>query len=346
MLYVGVDHHKRYCQLAVVDEQGALVREGRVATEREPLARFLQELAHPCAVTLEAGRNWGLVYDWLEAVETVSELQLAHPAQVKAIAAAKIKTDRIDARTLAQLLRVDLLPTAHIPAHGVRALRNLLRQRLFLVVLRTRLKNRIHALVDRHHLPTDQLSDLFGRRGRAWLREAVTQLPDPDSALLRQDLELLGQLDEHVAATEDWLAEWVRGDERVRWVSSLPGIGKFLSVVIVAEIDRIERFPTPEKLAGYAGLVPATYASGGRVCHGRLTKQGNKYLRWALVEAVWPAIRTSAWLRGHYERIKARHGTNGAKAATARKLAHLVWHVLREQRMYEERRPRVALFTS
>jgi len=346
MLYVGVDHHKRYCQLAVVDEQGALVREGRVATDREPLAQFVQELGQPCAVTLEAGRNWGLVYDWLEALETVTELQLAHPAQVKAIASAKIKTDRIDARTLAQLLRVDLLPTAHIPAPSVRALRNLLRQRLYLVMVRTMTKNRIHALVDRHHLPTDQFSDLFGRRGRAFLGEAVTQLPDPDSDLLRQDLELLGQLDEHVEATEDWLGSWVQGDERVKWVSSVPGIGKFLSAVIVAEIDRIERFPMPEKLAGYAGLVPATYASGGRVCHGRLTKQGNKYLRWALVEAVWPAIRSSLWLRTHYERIKARHGANGAKAAVARKLAHLVWVVWRRRRVYEERGPQVALFTS
>lgn len=346
MLYVGIDHHKRYCQLAVVDEQGGLVKEQRVPTERKDLTQFLQELGEPCAVTLEAGRNWGLVYDWLEALETVTELQLAHPAQVKAIAAAKIKTDRIDARTLAQLLRVDLLPTAYIPAPSVRALRNLLRQRLFLVVVRTMLKNRIHDLVDRHHLATDQFSDLFGQRGRAFLRQAVAQVPDPDSALLRQDLELLEQLAEHVEATEDWLGSWVQDDERVKWVSSLPGIGRLFSALIVMEIDRIERFPTPEKLASYAGLVPSTYASGGRVCHGRLTKRGNKYLRWALVEAVWPAIRTSPGLRLHYERIKARHGANGAKVAVARKLAHLVWHVLRERRTYEERRPRVALYHS
>jgi len=346
MLYVGVDHHKRYCQLAALNERGELVREGRVLTEREELSRFLAELGQPWAAALEAGRNWGLVYDWLEGLEGAQELQLAHPAKVKAIAWAKIKTDTIDARILAQLLRANLLPTAHIPGQKIRALKNLLRQRIFLVGLRTMLKNRIHALVDRHHLPTQQFSDLFGKRGRQFLQGALERLPAPDAKLLRQDLELLEQLRTHIRATEGWLQEASEADERVGWLRSLPGIGRFLALVILAEIDRIERFPSPQKLTSYAGLVPSTYASGGRVLHGRLTKQGNQYLRWALVEAVWPAIRKSPWLRAQYERIKARHGANGAKAAVARKLCEVVWVVLKERRPYEERRPRVALFTS
>lgn len=346
MLFVGVDHHKRYCQLAAVDERGVVVKEGRVPTDREELSRFLGVLGQPWAAALEAGRNWGLVYDWLEGLDGVQDLQLAHPAKLKAIAWAKIKTDTIDARTLAQLLRAHLLPAAHIPSQKVRALKSLLRQRIFLVVLRTMLKNRIHDLADRHHLETAQFSDLFGRRGRAFLQEAQERLPAPDGALLRQDLELLEQLRGHIRATEGWLKEASAADERVSWLRSLPGIGRFLALVILAEIDRIERFPSPQKLASYAGLVPSTYASGGRVFHGRLTKQGNKYLRWALVEAVWPAIRKSPWLRGCYERVKARHGANGAKAAVARKLCELVWYVLKERRPYEERRPRVALFTS
>ncbi len=346
MLYAGIDHHKRYCQLAVVDEGGTVVKEERLPTECEALVRFFAELEEPCAATLEAGRNWGLIYDWLEESGVVEELKLAHPFRVRAIAAARVKTDRIDARILAQLLRVNLLPTAHIPSREVRALKNLLRQRLFLVVLRTAVKNRIHALADRHHLETKKFSDLFGKKGRRFLHEALRELPSPDAALLRQDLELLEQLDEHIRATEGWLREAGEGDERVEWVQSIPGLGKFLALVVVAEIDRIERFPSPKKLAGYAGLVPSTYASGERLYHGRLTKQGNKYLRWALVEAVWPAIRTSGELRLYYERIKSRHGANGAKAATARKLAHLVWHVLTERRRYEERRPRVALCAS
>jgi transposase len=346
MLYVGIDHHKSYCQLAVVDEQGVLVKEGRVPTDREPLTRFVQELGQPCRATVEAGRNWGLVYDWLEALEAVEELQLANPAQVKAIAWAKIKTDSIDARTLAQLLRANLLPTAHIPAPAGRALKNLLRQRLFFVVLRTMVKNRIHDLADRQHLATDPFSDLFGAKGRAFLAQAVKELSEPDAGLLGQDLELLEQLKAHIAQTERWLESRTETDPRVPWVRSLPGIGRLLALVILAEIDTIERFAKAQKLASYAGLVPSTYASGGKVFHGRLTKHGNKYLRWALIEAVWPAIRTSAGLRQHYERIKARHGANGAKAAVARKLSHLVWFVLREQRVYEaEKRPRVALCT-
>jgi transposase len=130
--------------------------------------------------------------------------------------------------------------------------------------------------------------------------------------------------------------------ERLR---SLPGIGDFLGLVIRYEIERIERFPSPKKLASYAGLVPSLYASGGRVRRGKITKAGNGWLRWALVEAVWPAVRKSLWLRGIYLRLKRHKGANKAKVAVARKLCELVWHVWQGERLYEERlvRPRVAL---
>jgi len=344
MLYVGVDHHKRYCQVAAMDEQGQIKRNERVPTDQKALLGFLEELGEPCEVALEAGWNWGIIYDWLEG--KVAQLHLAHPAKAKAIASAKIKTDTIDACTLAHLLRANLLPTAHIPSKEVRALKNLLRQRIFLVVLRTMVKNRIHALADRYHWPTEGFSDLFGKRGLLWLQQAGAKLPAPDAGLLQQDLELLKELSAHIRATEGWLEEEAFSEPRVFLLESIPGIGRFLALVILAEIDTIERFPTPEKLASYAGLVPSTYASGGRVWHGRITKCGNRYLRWALVEAIWPAIRKSPWLRHYYQRIKERKGTNPAKVATARKLACLVWVVLKEGRTYVEPRPRVALFTS
>jgi transposase len=122
----------------------------------------------------------------------------------------------------------------------------------------------------------------------------------------------------------------------VSWLACLPGIGDFLSVLIRSEVDDIKRFSLFKKFTGYTGLAPSTYVSGNRMVHGRLTKQGNKWLRWAFIEAVTPAIRKSDFLRRYYEKNKSRHGYKDARTATARKLAELAWTVWTERRCYVE----------
>jgi transposase len=282
---------------------------------------------------LEASYCWGPMFDWLD--ELADEVVLAHPSKVRAIAEARIKTDKIDSETLAHLLRADLIPKAYAPSKDVRAVKRVLRQRLFLVQLRTMVKNRIRALLAQHAIELPKLSDLFGKSGMAWLRQV--DLPDPDGCLLREDLQLLQVFAEKVASTETLIEQLARGDEAVVWLSSLPGIGKFLSVVLRWEVDNIERFREAKKFASYTGLVPSTYASSSRTVHGRLTKRGNKWLRWAFIEAVTPAVRRSASLRSRYQRIKMRRGAKDARTAIARKLAELAWTVWTERRCYEER---------
>ena len=133
-----------------------------------------------------------------------------------------------------------------------------------------------------------------------------------------------------------WSGTWRRGITRVRWVRAIPGLGRFFAVLVVHEIGTIRRFPSPEKLSAYAGLVPAVHASGGKVFHGRLTKQGNKWLRWAAVEAVRPAVTTDPDLRRYYERLRQRKGPNPAKVATARRLLLLAHRVLSQERPYRK----------
>jgi len=176
---------------------------------------------------------------------------------------------------------------------------------------------------------------LYGKAGLSWLK--VLRLPEPEGRLLEEDLSLLETLNERIGATEGLIRELSAGDEAVKWLSSVPGIGAFFSVLIRYEVDEIRRFREAKKFAGYTGLVPSTYASGNRMVHGRLTKQGNKWLRWALIEAVTPAITHSPWLRRYYEKLKRRRGAKDARVATARKLAELVWRVWTEEREYEER---------
>jgi transposase len=260
---------------------------------------------------------------------------LAHPSKVRAIAEASIKTDKIDSEILAHLLRADLIPRAYAPSKETRALKRVLRQRLFLVQLCTMVKNRIRALLAQHQVELPEVSDLFGQAGMAWLK--TVKLAPPDGALLLEDRELLLFLKERVKTTEKLIQELAKADEAIPWLKSLPGVGTFLSVVIRWEVDNITRFPTAKHFASYTGLVPSTYASSNRVVHGRLTKQGNKWLRWAFIEAVTPAVRTSPSLACFYQKIKLRRGVKDARTATARKLAELTWTVWNEQRCYIER---------
>jgi transposase len=333
MLYVGVDSHKEKVQLTVVNEVGKIVGRHRVDTARDEIHRVLYQHDQPIKAVLEACYNWGPVYDWLDEIS--DHVTLAHPAKVRAIAEARIKTDKIDSAILAHLLRADLIPEAYAPNRSIRAVKRVLRQRLFLVRMRTMLKNRIHALLVQHSVERPEMSDLYAGKGIKWLKSVV--LPSPDGELLSEDLLLLETLNERIAASEGLIRNLSKDDEVVTWLASMPGIGNFFSVLIRYEIDNIERFSTPKKLASYTGLVPSTYSSGAHTYHGRITKQGNKWLRWAFIEAVSPAIRGSSSLRNFYNRIKQRRGTQEARVATARKLAEIVWHVLKECRCYEER---------
>lgn len=339
MLYVGVDVAVKESQITVMDETGKIVKRQRVPSSREGLHDALRGYAQPLRAVLETSYNWGPVYDWLE--EVTEEVVLAHPTKVRAIAEARIKTDAIDSETLAHLLRADLIPAAHAPSKAIRARKRVLRQRLFFVRVQTMLKNRIQALVSQHALTPPAVSDLYGKAGLQWLRSLT--LPEPDGALLQEDLQFLETLRQQIASTEGLIKELAAGDAAVGWLRSLPGIGAFFSVLIRYEVDDMTRFREAKKFASYTGLVPSTYASGQRLVHGRLTKQGNKWLRWAFIEAVTPAIRWSPFCRRYYDKIKARLGAKEARTATARKLAELTWTVWTEQRCWrEDQRPQHA----
>jgi transposase len=278
------------------------------------------------------------MYDWLD--ELVEAVTLAHPAKVRVIAEAKVKTDRIDSRMLAQLLRVDLIPSAYVPGKVTREQRWQLRQRMFLVRLQTMLKNRIHILLDRHpelSAKTQSWSDLFGKAGREWLAQVAVS--GVDQQLLREDLELLAFLQQRVKASDAWVSQLARTDPRAKLLATLPGIGEFFAVLLAVEIDDVRRFCRAQKLCAYAGVVPSTYASGAYVHHGRITKQGNRWIRWACIEAVYPAIRKDPALAAMYARLKAAKGANVAKVAVAKRLLTIAYRLLSEARPYRPAEP-------
>ena len=331
--YIGVDYHKKFSYGTIMTETGEIIKQGRFANHPNSVTSFLGEHAGSCcSAVLEATRNWTVMHDWLE--ELVDEVTLAHPLKVKAIAEAKIKTDKIDATTLAHLLRCNLIPAAHVRSAQARILTNLLRHRMFLVRLQTMTKNRIHALLDRHPLIRSERSatELFTKMGIAWLKQL--QLPKYGRYILDSEVALLEHLQDQIKQADRWLACVGRKDPRVKHLMSIPGIGRAFALLIVCEIDDVRRFATDKKLHAYAGLVPSTHSSGGRTFHGQIIRGGNKYLRWAMVEAVWPAIQKDVQLNAYYHRIAKRKGANPAKVATARRLLTIVYKVLKEDREY------------
>ena len=231
-------------------------------------------LAGQSKVVLEACWNWGRIYDLVSEIEQVEEVVLAHPLKTRLIADAQIKTDGLDAHALATLLRGDLIARAHVPAKRTRQRKEVLRQRLYWARLRTRIRNRIHALIDRQReLKMPQCSDLFGRKGLTALNKLV--LSEPDATLLREELGLLELIQDQIKAQEARIVQFNSNDEMTLRLQSIPGMGKILAAVAAAEIDSIERFSSAAKLCAYAGLVPRTHASGGKVYQGHLLKSRN-----------------------------------------------------------------------
>lgn len=324
--YVGLDLHKSMSVLVVKDAQGQLVRQGRVVNDPVALQQFLAPCqAQPVTVALEATTNYAWMYDTLEALGC--GVKLAHPLKVRAIASARIKTDRIDAGVLCDLLRGDLLPTSYVPPPPIRALRELVRHRLRLVHDRVQVKNRLTTVLTKVNLVAPG-TDPFGVKGRAWL--ATVALP-PMLAWQRDDgLAQLAFLTQQITRIDRELRRLAKPDPQVARLTAIPGIGVFSALLILAEIGDITRFPSAKHLVGYAGLAPGVYQSAG-TRHGRgITRQGSRYLRWIVVEDAQHAIRRAGPLRATYQRLAQGKGHGKALVAVARKLLVGIYAVLHD----------------
>ena len=343
MYYTGIDYHKRYSVACTLDAQGRKIREGRIeANSPAAFAAYFKTLEQPSKVTMEACWNWGVLHDLLETLDNVDEVVLSDPVKNRIIAESMHKNDRYDARCLATLLRGDFISRVHVPSRQTRSQKDILRQRLWLVRMRTRVRNRIHAIIDRHPgLERPACKDVFCNKGLAWLKRAA--LPESERALLDEDLELHSLLQSQIKAGEARVAEGVGGGAIARRLQTLPGIGVTLAALIALEIDKPERFPDADKLCAYAGLVPTTRASGGKVRHGGLMPHCNKWLRWAFVEGAWVAVGCSDYFGGFYRRQRARgKQANNAIVITARRMAKIAWQMLAEQRDYSAEKPAVS----
>ena len=332
---IGMDIHRTFAEV-VFWEDGRLRWHGRVDMTRSGLQGFACSLTKDDEVVVEATGNAMAVVRVLSPY--VARVIVANPLQVKAIAHAHIKTDKIDASVLASLRAAGFLPEVWVPDAETERRRRLVARRNQVVRHRTRVKNEIHAILAAHLVPPCPHAELFNGPGRAWLAKQV--LPDDERGAIERHLRELDWLGEDLNVLDRDIGVAVVDDPAVRRLLTIAGMNVTVAAGLVAAVGEISRFSSPQKLVSYFGLNPRVRQSGlGLAQHGRISKIGRAHARALLVEAAWAAAKAPGPLHAFFVRIRARRGHQVAAVATARKMAVLVWHLLTKQTDYLWARP-------
>lgn len=330
MRYIGVDVGKTRCRAAIMNEKGTLENEFFFENNNKGITSLLSTLNAQDKVVMEStGNLWLNIYDTLD--QRNIKVVLANPLKTKAIASAKVKTDKLDARILAHLLRADLIAESYVPEGNIREMRALVRHRLSLVQMRTMLKNKVHAIVDKYGYRCEY-SDMFGKAGVQWLR--AQEMNAIDCLLVENYLSLLDSVKVQIGRVDDAIKEKACEDEDVCLLLSLTGMGVYTALLVRSEVGPIGRFSDYKKLVSWAGLAPSVYQSGNVEFYGRITKRGSPLLRWALVEDARIAVRHDERLRAFYLRVAKRHGDQKAAVAVACKMLKIVWFMLTRREPY------------
>lgn len=332
--YLGIDLHNKNTYGVLIDKDGVVIDKRQFSNDET--SKYLEEIVpRETYAVLEATRNWPFMYDLLR--QHVERVELAHPKELKAISSAAVKTDQIDAKVLAQLARLNYLPTAYAAPPETRDLRLLVRHRESLVQERTQCKNRIHAVLAGYNLRA-QVTNLFGKTGREWLQGVFEEevLRSAARRVIEDHLAIIDHLDGHIEALEKDLKLTLEQKKAVKLLKTIPGVGMIIATTIVAEIGAIQRFHSPKALCKWAGLTPRIRSSGGITRHGRISKEGSPFLRGAMTRAATVASRRSKrWYLVHENLVK-RCGKKGAKVAVARRLLTITYHMLKRNEPYQE----------
>jgi transposase len=335
MRFIALDVHRDFCEVAIKDESGLRLA-GKVKTSVAELELFAQSLAPDDQVALEATGSAQAIAKIL--APHVERVLIANTRKLRAITASKVKTDKVDASTLCELLAAGFLPAVWSPDEPTRALRRRLQRRAVLVRSRTRAKNECHAVLARNLKGKPPMSDVFGRKGRQWL--AALELSADERETVECCLREVDFLDSEIALIERELAREALSSAEIRRLMTVPGVSLVSAATFVAVVGDTKRFSSAKKLVSYVGLDPKVRQSGEAPArHGRISKQGSPETRHMLCEAAWVLIRTPGPLRAFYERVRARRGAQIALVATARKLSVLFWHLLTREEDYAFQRP-------
>jgi transposase len=328
--YIGMDVHKREVAICFVDRNGKVLKRCRCACTRETLEKLARtQFTAQDQVALETTTNAWAVADLIRP--HVARVLVSNPVKTRIIAEAKVKTDKVDAEVLAQLLRCNYLPEVWAPDGQTRLVRRLSSRRAGLVADRIATKNRIHSLLG-GLLIQAPLQDIFGPRGRSWLE--TVELPPDQRAVLNLDLRMLDAVNRETELLDDQLKMLAYRDDRMRLLVTLPGIDYAVAAVLMGALGDITRFRDGDHVASYLGLVPSTRQSGDHCYHGPITKCGRGQARWMLVQAAQHLAQTQGPLGAFYRRLARRKGHAIAVVAAARKMVTIVFLMLKNNEPY------------
>lgn len=334
MLYVGLDVHSKSIAVCVLNEQGDVVDRHRLRHVQQ-LPELLVRMP-AFAVCFEASCGYGYLYEMLTSL--AARIAVAHPGLLRLIYRSKKKHDRLDAEKLARLLLIDAVPEVHVPSGEVRSWRELITFRRRLIEKRTRAKNGMRALLRSLGVRSPQRPGLWTKRGLAWLR--ALEFSQPLQAVKRDQLvEEIEMLTVQVRRVEQALKAYSRENVAVWQLQSIPGVGLRTAEAMVAFVDDPHRFRRAKAVGAYFGLVPSQDQSGEANRLGRITRQGSATVRQFLVEAAWQAARRSPTVRAYFERVRRNDPDRKkiAVVATAHYLARVMWCMLKDGSLWQER---------
>ena len=322
-MFIGLDVHKDYLQAAVLDAEGQLVRQQRINNSKEEITNFFQPY-DKARVVIESSTTWYPIYQLLSDRH---EVTLSNPAKTKAIAQAKVKTDKIDALTLAKLLRGGFIAESYIPPSNIMDLRQLVRYRASLVRIRTMLKNKIHAQLLMRGVRIEDYP---------FTKAYNEKLHALEDYKINGYLNILESLNRQIMDVSRRIRHTAEDDQAAKHLMTIPGVGYFSALLILSEVGDVNRFVDSAHLCSYAGLTPSTHSSGGVTYHGHITKTGSKYQRWVLTECTRTHIRLNpdSNVTRFYARMLKKKGDAKAIVATSTKLLKIAYWLLKENRPY------------
>lgn len=329
--YCGIDLHSRNFNICIVDSSGKVVKEAKFKnSQKEEFLKTIREFSPEISFVVESTYNWYWLVDLLQ--DESYEVKLAHPLYLKAIAYAKVKTDKVDPKTLAQLFRVGMLPEAYIYPRESRSIRDLLRRRATLVGMRTKLLTSLNFTLAQNNvngytrnsikkIASCEFEELFSERFTILNAQIIKQLID--------------DLDRHISLLEKEVLSVAKLEERFDLLMTAPGIGPILSLMILYEIGDIDRFPNEAKFCSYSRVVPGISQSNMNAKRSSNSKQGNPYLKFAFSQAACIAIKCYPSIRRYYQRLLKKKNKSVAKAIIAHKLAIAVYFILKRRTPYD-----------
>ena len=336
MKNIGIDIGKKKCVICVTDERGKVLEESSYENTAKDALKFAVRVKSQygkCRAVCEStGNHWIKTADAFEHAGV--PFQLANPFQIKAIAWARIKTDTIDARMLAHLLRADLIPQCHIGSVESRGIRQMIGYQRTLVQDRTKSVNYLHSLTDKYDVnPKDGGCNIWSYKALAYLDGVHLGCPS-DQIVLERCISKIRYYNDEIKKMNHAIRLYVKESHDAQLLLTITGIDVFTAALVASEIDGIKRFASPKKLVSWSGMCPTVHQSGDTAYHGKMKKDSNRKVNWAITQCALSAAVHDPRMKACYEHLKKRHKPSVAITHVANKMITIIWYMLTNNTEY------------